>query len=41
MTIFVSLIFVGEINEGAHLLLKEKTDRSPETVEISIPAGTA
>ncbi|MCP4139489.1 MAG: hypothetical protein GY755_04215 [Chloroflexi bacterium] len=36
-----SLIFVGIVNEGAHFLLKEKTDRPPETVEISIPAGTA
>lgn len=36
-----AFIFVGLINEGTHLLLKEKTDRPPETVEISIPAGTA
>ncbi len=38
---FVSLLFVGIVNEGAHLLLKEKTDRPPETIEIRIPAGTA
>jgi len=36
-----AFIFVGLVNEGSHLLLKEKTDRPPETVEISIPVGTA
>lgn len=36
-----ALVFVGVVNEGTHLLLKEKTDRPPETVKISIPAGTA
>jgi hypothetical protein len=41
VVLFVALIFVGIVNEGAHLLLKEKTDRSPETIEIRIPAGTA
>lgn len=34
-------IFVGGINEGAHQLFKEDTDRAPETVEIDIPRGTA
>ena len=37
----IALIFVGIINEGAHLLLKDKNDRIPETIEIVIPAGTA
>ncbi len=37
----VALAFVGIINEGAHLLLKEKSDRAPETIAIVIPAGTA
>jgi len=41
ITLFSALLFVGIINEGTHLLLKEKTDRPPETVEIFIPAGTA
>ena len=41
ITLLWAFGFVGLINEGAHLLLKEKTDRPPETVEISIPAGTA
>lgn len=34
-------LFVGGINEGAHWLLKENTDRKPMTVEIDIPEGTA
>lgn len=34
-------LFVGGINEGAHWLLKEDTDRAPKTVEITIPEGTA
>jgi len=38
---FVAFLFVGVINEGAHMLLKESTDRPQETVEILIPAGTA
>ena len=37
----VALVFVGIINEGAHLLLKDKNDRAPEMIEIIIPAGTA
>ena len=36
-----SLLFVGVISEGAHLLNKEKTDRQPEIIELIIPAGTA
>ena len=36
-----ALIFVAIINESAHFLLKDKTDRTPETIEIVIPAGTA
>lgn len=42
--IVVSLLaslFVGGINEGAHILFKEETDRAPKTVEIDIPKGTA
>ena len=34
-------LFVGGINEGAHWLLKEDTNRAPKTVEITIPEGTA
>lgn len=37
----LAAIFVGAINEGAHLLFKEDTDRPPQTVEIDIPRGTA
>lgn len=41
ISLIISLLFVGIVNEGAHLLLKEKTDRAPQTTEIIIPAGTA
>lgn len=41
LSVLGAFIFVGLVNEGAHLLLKEKTDRPPEIVEVSIPAGTA
>lgn len=34
-------VFVGGINEGAHQLFKEDTDRTPKTIEIDIPSGTA
>lgn len=34
-------IFVGGINEGAHQLFKEDTDRAPKTIEVDIPRGTA
>jgi len=37
----LAAIFVGAINEGAHLLFKEDTDRAPRIVEIDIPRGTA
>jgi len=41
ISLLVATIFVGAINEGAHLIQKERTDRQPETVTIVIPAGTA
>jgi hypothetical protein len=41
ITFLIAILFVGGINEGAHLIQKEKTDRPPETVELIIPAGTA
>jgi hypothetical protein len=41
ITIVLALVFVGVINEGAHLLQKERTDRPPETVRLIIPDGTA
>ena len=37
----IAFVFVALINEGSHFLLKEKTDRAPEVIEIVIPAGTA
>jgi len=37
----VALIFVGTINETAHLLQKDATDRPSKTLELVIPAGTA
>jgi hypothetical protein len=36
-----ALLFVGVINETAHLIQRSKTDRPPETVELLIPNGTA
>jgi hypothetical protein len=36
-----AIFFVGIINETAHFLQKEKTDRPPEKVTLTIPAGTA
>lgn len=41
LVLAVSLLFMGLLNEGAHLVLKEKYDRPPETVELVIPAGTS
>lgn len=41
LTILVAILFVGLINEAAHLLQKENTDRPPKKVELVIPAGTA
>jgi hypothetical protein len=37
----IALLLVGVINEAAHLIQKEKTDRLPEIVELTIPSGTA
>ncbi len=39
--LFISIILVGAINEGAYLLLREKSDRVPQTIELVIPDGTA
>jgi hypothetical protein len=41
VTVLIALVFVGAINEGAHLIQKDKNDRPPETVRLVIPAGTA
>jgi len=41
LVFLIALLFVGLINEGAHLIHKEETDRPPETVELTIPTGTA
>jgi len=41
ITSLLASIFVGGINEGAHQLFKEDTDRAPSTIEIDIPHGTA
>jgi len=41
LVLVMSLLFVALVNEGAHLLLREKTDRPTQTVELVIPAGTA
>lgn len=41
ITALAALVFVAVISEVAHIFLKEETDRPPETIVISIPAGTA
>jgi len=41
ITLILAALFVGGINEGAHLLFKEDTDRAPKTITIEVPAGTA
>jgi len=41
ITLILSLVIVGAINEGFYLLQKEKTDRAPKTVQLVIPKGTA
>jgi hypothetical protein len=37
----VSLALVLAINEGLYLLSKEEHDRAPQTVQLTIPLGTA
>lgn len=37
----ISLALVLAVNEGLYLLSKEEHDRAPETVQLTIPAGTA
>ena len=37
----ISLVFVFAMGEIAHYFLKEDYDRSPQVVELVIPAGTA
>ena len=39
--LIVSIVAVAGINEGAYLLLKDRGDRAPQTVELVIPEGTA
>lgn len=37
----LGLLLAGMISEGAFLLLRNKSDRAPRTIELVIPAGTA
>lgn len=37
----ISVVLVTIFNEGAYMLQKEKYDRAPQTVNLTIPAGTA
>jgi len=37
----ISVVLVTLFNEGAYMLQKEKYDRAPQTIELTIPAGTA
>ena len=41
ITSLIAFVIVGAINEIAHLIQKDQTDRLPETVELIIPDGTA
>jgi len=41
LTLLISLLLVGAVNEGFYRLQREKTDRAPKTVQIVIPKGTA
>jgi len=41
ITLILSMLLVGGINEGFYLVQKEKTDRAPTTVQLVIPNGTA
>ena len=41
IVLLVSIVLVAAINEGAFILLKESSDRAPETAELIIPAGTS
>ncbi len=37
----ISVVLVTIFNEGAYMLQKEKYDRAPQTINLTIPAGTA
>lgn len=37
----ISVFFTFLFNEASYLLLKEKSDRAPQTIQLVIPAGTA
>lgn len=37
----ISVALVAVFNEAAYLMQKEKSDRAPQTIELTIPAGTA
>jgi len=37
----ISVVLVALFNEGSYLLQKEKYDRAPQTIELTIPDGTA
>jgi hypothetical protein len=41
LSLLISLIFVGAVNEIAHQLQRDETDRPPQIVTLVIPAGTA
>ncbi len=41
LTMVISVVVVTILNEGFYLLQREKNDRAPKTVELTIPAGTA
>jgi hypothetical protein len=41
ISILISLVGVAAISEGAFLFQKEKYDRSPRTIQMVIPEGTA
>jgi hypothetical protein len=40
-SLVLGLLFAGIIAEGSYALLKDKSDRAPERIELVIPAGTA
>ena len=39
--LFVAILLVLLISEGFYFLIHNESERSPETIEITIPAGTA
>ncbi len=41
IVLLISVALVSVFNEAAYFMQKEKSDRAPETIELTIPAGTA